>query len=711
MPFQLDDIRNFAGTDRMLFDPRSHGGALQSVNKWQRFKSYFGIGIARQQNSETLAAIHNAILNEPKFFAKNIQDKAIELLAKVRTDRAIRVADIQSIVTQLDSMSTDKTRRKAAEDLVGARIAARGQPIAVPPEAGAAYLALAKTEVVPRVEPQDGGGYGRIDYAAGLDAFDARIGQFFTHLGNGAGDAATVSKFLSDACAGKNIGQLAALGDAFRANFDESRALGAQYGDQARLDAVAALEAMKKPLAPTAAAPAPLRAIVEAGRAVRTPLLGTLSAQSSALDIHRALEEFATAVSRLPVVASFAGAAERDAVLALAAKSALNALPRPVQERLLAVLQSDAGKHVVAFCRDESANADAKALFDVAQTAGKHLKTVLGEPDAGEDIPLPQHPDPAQLSAAILTRYSFSAERFLSGNAADAYKGFIDRLVQANPDDPLAAFRSRMSELATASTVVEIAGELNQCLDIVRDDAGKIVSATFHPDRCPSFAADVFRTMDVRFSDGSAIDTSTSLEDARTKLLRFVTGDGSATWEPEAPGRGEDPQVLQAKIKALILMSLLNQASFGIALDATLESVAGNRQNMAGLPQLIHNPGKVRSEYHTLRKDANGDISVGFHSRWFVSMLYSRIASVDRMANLSADSFAEFDMEIKFPAAHFDALSRADWTKLDLDDARKAEHGSPSAQADHVAAAKLVPDAYKFAGPVSLSGHFHLEKA
>ena len=159
-----------------------------------------------------------------------------------------------------------------------------------------------------------------------------------------------------------------------------------------------------------------------------------------------------------------------------------------------------------------------------------------------------------------------------------------------------------------------------------------------------------------------------------------------------------------------MLMAILNQASFGVASDSMHETVNGGRQNVRDMPTLVQNTDRERSEYHTLRKDANGDISVGFHCRWFVSMLFPTTASMDGMITLSDDSYVEFDMDRKFPAAHFDALSRADWTKIDLDDAKKAEKSTPNVHADHIAAAKLVPDAYKYAGPVSLSSHFHLEK-
>ncbi|MBR6021355.1 MAG: hypothetical protein IK066_02935 [Kiritimatiellae bacterium] len=700
MTLGINDIRNFSAGDRLVFDTRD--GTLKAAGKWQNFKSIVGIGDARAQNALTLAAIHHAIAAEPRFFSQTIQDEAYRLLSEVRTDRAIDAAQIKGIVEHLEALSTHDTRREAAEDRVGAHIAARGLPIAVPPAAGPAYMALAKMEIVPRKEPE--GGYGRIAFASGLDAFDARIGHFFAHLGNGAGDAASVAKFLPEAGCGKNMAELAALGDALRANYGETRALGAQYGDQARLDAVAALEDLKKPLAPTAAAPAPLRALVEAGRAARAPLLARLDGQSTSFDIHRALEEFAAALSRLPAVASFAPGNDRAAALALAAKSALNMIPAAAKRNLLAALESDAGKQVAAFCREESANPDAKALFDVARTAGLHLRAVLGGPR--QEIPLPEHPDPARLSPAILNRYSFSADRFLSGSATAYFKPYVDAFARDNAADPLAAFRRQVSERAVAKTILTIAEQLEESLEIVKDGHGKRQSAIQHTDWCIQYAKDQNRSFTVRFPDGSSIVSSMSLADARTKLLRFVTGDDSAVWAPEVPGREEDPGVVRNKVKVLVVMALMNQATYGVASSAVAE-VFGEDKARWEAPVAMLPDSSGLTQGATLSKDANGDITVHYQSS--CPMAYLTDYRQTQMISLAPGSHAIYDMEVRLPAANLDALSRADWTQLDTAEAKKVERGQ--SQENSIGAVGKIPEEFRFAGTAAVSAHYHLVKA
>ena len=106
MPISIADLRQFAGTDSMLLDLRS--GTMQSVNKWQRFKSFFDIGDARQRNAETLVAIQHAFLNDARFNGRCIQTELARLLGQVRTDRAIGAAQIRSILDAMERLADSR---------------------------------------------------------------------------------------------------------------------------------------------------------------------------------------------------------------------------------------------------------------------------------------------------------------------------------------------------------------------------------------------------------------------------------------------------------------------------------------------------------------------------------------------------------------------------------------------------------------------------
>ena len=94
----LDTISRFAGTGKMQVN--AQGTGFESVGILQRLKSFFNIGDARLKNAETLTAIHHAILNDPRYFSQDVQAEAARLLSEVRTDRAIGVAQIKSIIAR-----------------------------------------------------------------------------------------------------------------------------------------------------------------------------------------------------------------------------------------------------------------------------------------------------------------------------------------------------------------------------------------------------------------------------------------------------------------------------------------------------------------------------------------------------------------------------------------------------------------------------------
>ena len=97
MGITLNTILQFTGSDRVLLN--AQGTGLVSVNRLQRFKSFFNIGDARQKNAETLTAIHHAVLNDPRFASKELQDQAVRLLSEVRVDRALDATREQQSAT------------------------------------------------------------------------------------------------------------------------------------------------------------------------------------------------------------------------------------------------------------------------------------------------------------------------------------------------------------------------------------------------------------------------------------------------------------------------------------------------------------------------------------------------------------------------------------------------------------------------------------
>ena len=76
MALTVDTLRNLTGTGSITLD-RQNDGLV--AGKHQSLRSFFNIGDARQQNVETLVAIHHAIANDPRFAAPDVRAEAAQL--------------------------------------------------------------------------------------------------------------------------------------------------------------------------------------------------------------------------------------------------------------------------------------------------------------------------------------------------------------------------------------------------------------------------------------------------------------------------------------------------------------------------------------------------------------------------------------------------------------------------------------------------------
>ena len=108
------DISQFTVTD---------SGTVQKQGFAHRLKSFFGFRSAVNENAQTIAAIRQAIQDEPNYFADDVKQRATALLDAVRTDRAISATKIRSIIGELDAMSGPTERKKAQAQRITAHLA------------------------------------------------------------------------------------------------------------------------------------------------------------------------------------------------------------------------------------------------------------------------------------------------------------------------------------------------------------------------------------------------------------------------------------------------------------------------------------------------------------------------------------------------------------------------------------------------------------
>lgn len=694
MPLSLDTITQFRGGDVLLLNRQ---GGLDSVGSGQKLRSFFNIGDARQRNAETLTAIHHAIMNDPRYFAKPVQDLAANLLAEVHTERAISATRIKDIISKLNEAATPEAKRLAAMDIAAGRLASRGLPAFVPQSGGQGYAKLAREEVAPKGEPP--GGYVRFDYDGALNAFEARMDALFTRLGDGAGDKEVLGAICGKAFRAADGGlreqeKLEEFVDALRANLDESRALGGQYGEQTRQDIVAMIDMMEGPIAPSESVPNPMRTLVELGRGAPMGKIAALGANSSATEINDAVREFVTALTATPTGITITDDGEVIAARTLITRSAVNAMPDGVKANLLAALESETGKNLLAFYESESISRAANDVTTVLRMAVAQIKKSLGMPNPDEPIQVPRDPDLTKLPPRLLVQFTFAST--VSGDGAGAVRAFADKI---NEDGPakVAEHKKRMVDTCSAMLVSNIAQQLSEDLyEQVRDSKGVVVSHVFNPDKVGTqFDLDLERGTPVHLPGGKTLPRDPLK--ARDELVRFVTGDDKATFATSDR---------HTKMKVRLLASCMHQATHAIAMTAYAESLNDDHSIVNARFVASSNPKIDRQESFELSKDANGDVKLHFFSHRPISILM-----VDgKMQRLSDASYDEYEMDVTFPAANLDELSRADWEHFDYNPIREADD-SRTDFSRHMTAADLVPDGFKFTGTVSIAPHIHLVKA
>ena len=694
MALTVDTIRNFGGVGNITLDQQKTG---IEESKLQGFKSFFNIGDARQKNAETLLAIHHAILNDPRYFSQSVQSEAARLLSQVRTDRAIGAAQIQSIIARLDEMSTPGTRRAAAMDVVSGHLAARGFPDFLSPCGEQGYAKLAREHVASKNEPA--GGYGRMNFKAGLDAFEATMRNLFARLGDGAGDGEVLSSICGKAMRAVDGGlkpqdSLEELVDKLKANLDESRALGTEYGEQTRLDVVELLKDMEKPIAPTTNAPNPIRALAEAGRSVPVTGLANLGAGSSAEEINDALRSLVHSLTNVQTGVEIRDGGEVQAAQMFMVKCAVNSLSDEAKAGLLAALESDTGKNLLALYAAEGANREASNVSMTVSVIVKQMRTALGRPDADQPLQIPDAPDATKLSPRLLAQFSLLPT--VSGTGAGAIQSKLDKINMTDVTE-LAKRKTKMADMCHAMIVTNIASQVGAGLYVdVKDESGKVVGRKFDPDKIGTqFDLDIVRDTPVRLPNGQFLTQDPAV--ARDELVRFVTGDDKATFA------AADTAV---KMKVHILASCLNQSVHGGALDAFGESINDDPTIVGSQMGALSNTSLDRDEVYALSKEENGDFKIHFFSHRPIKAL----SVMGNLQMLGSGSFDEYEVNITFPAANLDALSRADWTQYDHAPVNAADK-SHTDTSRHTTAANLVPDAFKFTGTVTMAPHLHLVEA
>lgn len=699
MALTIGNIRNFTGSDHILVDSQ---GGIATVNKLQRFKSFFNIGSARQQNGFTLDAIHKAIANEPRYFAPEVQAKAAELLSQIRTDRAIGMDQIRSVIDALDNLSTPGMQLQSAQDMVSARLAADGLPDFAR-GCERAYLKLAAKTVCPSMPA---GGYTRLDIAGGLRTFNQRMATLFNSLGGDPDGIALLAACIAkgrleapDHSLTSDQTKINRIISGIQANLAELQTIEAQYGRDAKEAVLTFLKSYGKPMPVTASDPAPLTRMAEARRNLTVPTgLYRLDGNTPVSDLHAAVmtlcESVATVRAGIDVDVE-----SLNEVPKFFAYCTLEGMTPAQKQGLLDALESEGGRHLQSLYELNMSSDPIAHLADtILHEMVPMIRTSLGIPDATRPIVLPMTVDVTKLSPGILARFNPNPAptSMVTGDAAAPIKNMLKRIEDSGTSR---AQFDRMQQNCQALVSINIASQIaRDLIAITCDKEGTVLSRTFDPDKEKTqFDLDLVRGYAIFLPDGEQIPDDIHV--ARDKFVQFITGNSLATF---------DTADTATKVKAHVLMTCMNQSISGIAMNAFGEYLNDDPTQTAPKISMVSNTALDRDEAFHLSKQDNGDIVVHLRSRRPIKAL--TINEDPNLYMLGKESYDEYEVKITIPAANLDKLAHADWQSYDHTPVYDTDHRY-NVPDSHLKAVNLIPDAFKFTGTVTMQAHLNFTPA
>ena len=629
MPLSIDSIRNFAGTGSIMLD--AQGAGITSA-RMQGFKSFFNIGNARQKNAETIVALHQAIMNDPRFGSQDIQAEAVRLLATVQTERAISATQIKDIINQLDAFA-----ERNVEERAGTHLAAT--PL---PAWAAGHEEQIRKLVTLAVQNH---GYGA-DLARPISEAIDRIGMI---IGLADGDPDLKAVLFSSL---KNIlfesGTTLASEDRIRQRVDRFRANLAQFDACARQSAdpvavkklgVEFLSAFGKPVAPDV-----IDTLDRFACGLPYKPLGTLGPGSSASDIVRVVHRMAETIRMNPLAnadgtAMFVGEDEVMPSKVYMIQRAIAELPTAVQANLRAALESSEGFAASSYIASEASGVVGRSADDfnvvlfASQFLHVHTRSAMGYPGS-----LSRAPDISGFSP--LARCAFNVDHVIVGSGAAALKASILGPHQFQKSMwPGAALHEKIDAGAKSMVCCTFAAEMKK----LSTGTGQTI-----------FDKDIVRGMDVRLPNGRRLSNDRAL--ARDELAQFVTGDPEATYAALAPAD---------RAKANVFIALLSQETekavqtgAPIALSRT-----GSEAVFAGV---LNGQGEGATRTFAISGSPADGFTIHYEGMYpYFCMLYDDVEGRHQQTPMEQHIVANYELEINIPAASLDRVAATDWASYD----------------------------------------------
>ena len=685
MPLSISDLRQFAGTDRMLLDRRS--GTMQSVNKWQRFKSFFDIGDARQRNAETLVAIEHAFLNDPRFDGKCLQAELANLLGAVRTDRAIGAAQIRDILGAMDRLADS---REGFDARVEAHVAARGMPDSLRGFERQILDYVKEDVFAGRRSPN-------FDFAARIRKTIDGLDAAFSHAGADAdlrdvlahGPAIDALLRGDDGTPAFRQSMLQRV-DSFRAPVAHVVARSAAAPDPAaaKRAGLELLGLLGKPVDP-----AVIDVVAAHGARYSLAPLAALGPGSTKDDIVRAAIALGRDMSAREIdwpdgvqPPDPADHETHSALRRFALQSAVMSLPADVRRRVLEALESPEGHAAAQYVYIEGGRLQdhQNDINAIAWTAG------ILQGEAGRPVEYPGGfprgrrlvSDPSGLGP--MSRCAYAPALAFSGSALEDARdhGFLPDGFR-NAPDPAAAFHAKVDAGVSSLLSVGFAAEMK-----------RLAAGDFAAGAAPAGT-------EIVLPDGSRLPDDPAA--ARDAVARLVSG------VPDAAYNNLEPDV---RARANVLLALLSSST-----DAALENGAQMSLNDDAAVFVTGRvaDGSARTPRRTFR--ISGSPEDGFRVNVRLERPADEIAVETRgharhYPLRPGEGSLDYEMEVRVDRAALDRAAGTDWAGLDLaaaGDALATPHAPRPGRVDE--ALQSVPDAFRFDFGAVAGFHFHGDDA
>ena len=625
MALSIDTIRNFAGSKSIMLDQRRMDFTSAPL---QKFRCYFNIGDARQRNAETLVAIHQAILNDPRFAAHDIHAEAARLLGELDAERAVTAGQITGILQKLDEFAQDTKKR------VVSHLAATMPAWAAGHEEEVASAVLTAVTNNRRDEIDLSGLVG--------DALDS-IHTLLTHAGNDPALREVLFRTLKNTLFESNHTlasheKLQQRVDAFREDVAHLNACAERSADPAAVMRVGVdfLSELGKPVHPSV-----IDMIDEFACNLPFKPLGSLGPESSASDIVCAVHRMAEALRTKPMsypegVAPLQGGDEVLPLNVFMVQRAIAELPESAQANLLAAFESEEGRTACSYIAYEAGDG-AERDFYIVNYASKYLQKLAGKPQ-GYPGTYDELPDLSKFSP--FARCAFDVKNVIVGNASDLLRAnVLDPFKFGRQMCPGAALHNKIDAAAKTMTSCTFASEMKK----LATGFGTTV-----------FDKDITRGLAVTLPDGRRLSNDRAL--ARDELAQLVSGDPNATYANLSPAD---------RAKANVFIALLSQETEK-AVETGVPLALSPDGNTAIFGGVLNKMGAQPTRTFAISGSPAEGFSIHYNGDFpYMIINYEVTEGKQQVTPMGQHISAKYELQIDISADAMEKVSTTDWASYD----------------------------------------------